>query len=878
VRTFGGRDVVGRRFRAGVLAAVTACAAVLVAGPPLSAHAASPITLGHDFGRIVVDPGSSEVFISSPADSSIIVLDLMGNIVKTITGESGANAMAVVGSTLYVSLETSGVIDRIDIPTLTETGALVSGLVQPGDIAYAGSKLWTTTGPCNAGPMKPVSIDLAAVTPTATIYDNVFTGTNGFQYCAKYATDHASNPSFLIAFGGLPYTYGYMDVSGSMPSITRTTPGGTNSNDVTVATDEAHFLDTAVDYCPTTNTYCFREYNVSDLSLDGITYPAQRFPIAVDTTSSNGAKVVGGISAANSIANSNLVAYPVGDPSQVIASANFGQFETNRRGVAISPDGLTAYVVASEGSCNLLACEQLNLVSLPAVPPNGAPSAPTGVSAFPGVGSAQVSWNAPPYHGKSPITGYLVQSSGGATAGVGPTTFNALIAGLSSVPHTFTVIAMNMQGNSPPSAPSSPVTPIAGGTFNTLSPARLLDTRNGIGGVPVGRLGAGSTLSFQVAGRGGVPATGLSAVALNVTVTSTSGTGFLTVYPAGASRPTASSLNWTAGRTVPNLVQIGVGTGGKVNFFVSSPAHLIVDVEGWYGDSTDSYFVSGLFHTQGSQRWYDSRYISTAMGGVHQPLGPGETRTLQFAGGYLPIPSDTSAIVLNVTVTSPTKAGYVTVFPAGAPRPNASSANFLAGQTVANRVIARVGQGGQISFFNSGGTIDIIVDVSGWFTGTGGGSGSPFVTGMPVRIFDSRSCACKLPGGYFYDFSFSGPPIAAMALNVTVTNPTTSGWLTVYVDDGTHHNSNVPNTSDVNFSPGQTVANATIIDLNGVMAFNVYNSNGYTDIIIDVDGLYLPAVSGLANVPSAAVHVKEPSRAPMMPGAQAPSRVYAPAG
>jgi hypothetical protein len=375
-----------------------------------------------------------------------------------------------------------------------------------------------------------------------------------------------------------------------------------------------------------------------------------------------------------------------------------------------------------------------------------------------------------------------------------------------------------------------------------------------------------------------VPATGLSAVALNVTVTSTSGSGFLTVYPAGASRPNVSSVNWPAGRTVPNLVQVAVGAGGKVNFFVSSPTNLIVDAEGWYGDSTDSYFVTGLFHTQGSQRWYDSRYISTATGGVHQPLAPGETRTVQFAGGYFPIPADTSAIVLNVTVTSATRAGYLTVFPAGASRPNASSVNFLAGQTVANRVIARVGQGGQISFFNGGGTIDIIVDIGGWFTGSGGGSGSPFVAGVPVRMFDSRSCSCKLPGGYFYDFSFTGNPIAAMALNVTATNSTTSGWLTVYVDDGTHHNANVPNTSDVNFSPGQTVANATIIDLNGVMAFNVYNSNGYTDIIIDIDGLYLPAVSGMASFPVAVVNVKEPNRPPTMPRAETSSRVYAPAG
>ena len=111
-----------------------------------------------------------------------------------------------------------------------------------------------------------------------------------------------------------------------------------------------------------------------------------------------------------------------------------------------------------------------------------------------------------------------------------------------------------------------------------------------------------------------------------------------------------------------------------------------------------------------------------------------------------------------------------------------------------------------------------------------------------------------------------------MALNITATNPTATGWLTVYEDDGTHHNANVPRTSDLNFSPGQTVANATIADLNGVMAFNVYNSDGYTDIIIDIDGLYLPAVSGFATVPSSVTYIKEPSRAPLMPRARTSSR------
>ena len=68
-----------------------------------------------------------------------------------------------------------------------------------------------------------------------------------------------------------------------------------------------------------------------------------------------------------------------------------------------------------------------------------------------------------------------------------------------------------------------------GGTYHPLSPVRILDTRTGLGGVPRARLGAGGTLNVQVAGHGGVPATGVSAVVLNTTVTSTTAPSFLTV-------------------------------------------------------------------------------------------------------------------------------------------------------------------------------------------------------------------------------------------------------------------------------------------------------------------------------------------------------------
>jgi len=116
----------------------------------------------------------------------------------------------------------------------------------------------------------------------------------------------------------------------------------------------------------------------------------------------------------------------------------------------------------------------------------------------------------------------------------------------------------------------------SGTSFHTVTPLRLLDTRK------TTALASGKTLALQISGVDGIPTTGVKAAVLTVTVTGTTGTGYLAAWADGGSRPTpASNLNWVKGQTIANQVIVPVGSDGKVDFYTSSTTNVIADVVGY---------------------------------------------------------------------------------------------------------------------------------------------------------------------------------------------------------------------------------------------------------------------------------------------------------
>jgi hypothetical protein len=238
-----------------------------------------------------------------------------------------------------------------------------------------------------------------------------------------------------------------------------------------------------------------------------------------------------------------------------------------------------------------------------------------------------------------------------------------------------------------------------------LSPARILDTRNGIG-APQTKLRGGQPIALQVLGQGGVPASGVDAVIINLGSIRPTTDGWITAWPTDVAKPLVANLSYRAGQIVPNLMMCKVGADGKINIESSSGE---VDL---IGD------VVGCFTSSGSQlssvppaRLLDTR---SGIGAPLARIGAGQSLTVTVTGvGGVPVAA--TAVALNVSAVRPSTQTFLTIFPTGEEKPTASSLNPDPGAVSANLVIAKVGAGGAVTIYNDRGDVDLLADVTGFF-------------------------------------------------------------------------------------------------------------------------------------------------------------------
>ena len=295
---------------------------------------------------------------------------------------------------------------------------------------------------------------------------------------------------------------------------------------------------------------------------------------------------------------------------------------------------------------------------------------------------------------------------------------------------------------------------------------------------------------------------------------------------------TRLNLSSLAGQNV--LIRFRVGTDD------------LADDYGWFIDDVRAYTcgpalpAGSRFHPVDPTRILDSRLGNGWSGQV----AAGAPRELQVTGlgGANNVPANASAVVMNVTATGSSAGSFLTAWPAGVAKPNASNLNFGAGQTIPNLVTVKLGVGasaGRLAFATAVGSVDVIGDVVGYFD-DGVGSGDLFTGVTPSRILDSRTANQPVTAGAAKDVQVKGvggvPATAtAVVANVTATGATNDSFLTAWPKGSAQ-----PNASNLNFATGQTIPNLVTVKLGTDGKVSFANAVGSVHIVVDVVGYFDP--------------------------------------
>jgi hypothetical protein len=419
--------------------------------------------------------------------------------------------------------------------------------------------------------------------------------------------------------------------------------------------------------------------------------------------------------------------------------------------------------------------------------------------------------------------------SGGATCNLNVCT--------SSAPGTYTVTAT--YGTATGTATMTVTS--TGATYVPLTPARILDTRLGIGLNNHFRSHLART--FQVTGHGGVPANA-TAITGNLTVTHQTTRGFLYIGPTPTDFPGSSTLNFPIADDRANGVDVALGAGGTLSITFSSQssaatADIVFDVSG--------YFVPGLtgatYHPLTPARLLDTR-VGKGLSGVFHPHS---ARVFQVTGAT--VPANATAVTGNLTVSLQSTNGFLYVGPNPTNDPGSSTLNFPRADDRANNVTIALGAGGTlaVTFVSSvpTATAHAIFDVTGYFTADA--TGATYVPVTPARLLDSRPGGVGLGGAFISHaartFQVTGSVIPANATavtgNLTVTLQTAFGNL--YSGPVAQ---NFPGSSTLNFPRGDDRANGLTVALGagGTMSvtYSASTAGQSTHAIFGVSGYFIP--------------------------------------
>ncbi|MCB1001278.1 MAG: fibronectin type III domain-containing protein [Acidimicrobiales bacterium] len=357
----------------------------------------------------------------------------------------------------------------------------------------------------------------------------------------------------------------------------------------------------------------------------------------------------------------------------------------------------------------------------------------------------------------------------------------------------------------------APAPPTAGG-YTPITPRRVLDTREAPGTAVPAR-----TEHRVVLPQGLLPSD-VTGISFNLTVAEPARSGYLTAHVCGSAIPSAASLNYAAGETTANLVESSIRAGQDLCVFTMSEAHVVVDVTGFHSESSTQ-----LLEARAPVRLVDTR-LTTALAADSTMVVPviGDGRA----------PAGTSSAYLDIAVTSPEGAGFITVFPCGEERPWASTLNFVGGELASNSAIAKIGTDGAVCVYTTTAT-DLVVDLTATFSSSGTGRFSGYV---PGRLSDTR-LDTKIDAFQTIELTVVGDGAnpagtQAVALNIGVDAPERAGFLTVWPCAEPR-----PWTSALDYQAGESVSNHVTAEPDAAGKVCVYSMSP-THVIVDIEGIY----------------------------------------
>jgi RHS repeat-associated protein len=376
---------------------------------------------------------------------------------------------------------------------------------------------------------------------------------------------------------------------------------------------------------------------------------------------------------------------------------------------------------------------------------------------------------------------------------------------------------------------------------------RLLDTRNGTGGVPVAKLAAGSTTVVQVTGRTNpnVPTSGISAVQVALTAISPAGAGDASLSPHnGYIADGFSALVYdTSGKgNMTNTVTVALGKDGAISLQVTGTTDMSIDLEGYYTTSTGQGFVP----LSTPAALIDSR---SSLGIAAHPILPANTYTVGVAG-VGGVPSDATAVVVNFEVFAyGTASGFLNAYPAD--QGLSAAYSFPSGITALGGVVQLGSSGtsaGKIKVVWQGaGTIDVAMAVVGYFVGNAGPRQAGMFTPGAARVLTEytipASTAVTVPVAGVHGVPLPGSGIGSVAVNMQVIHHLgTQGIVYVSPDD------RAASVGAVIYQPDSIRSNLATVALGADGGITVNNGGPDTvQVTLDVEGWYYAATGPVPN-------------------------------